>query len=294
MAFTGWNKVQEKDGDEYYHNKFTGEMCFTPPTETVDNEPLRRKMTLPRFTRVIDSQGKTIRSYSIGDDIYVTASQSENTKYVHLGRYIKSKANPEATTERIILSDIVWEELCRKKNLVSELAMSYGTISGARQLSGPTYHEKCRMLLGDQIYVSLHVKDDITLDLRYFDHVWQTVSDDNGNFIRQWTVIPSKRGISLKLNQWSKLTDVAGFTAVDHLKALSNVKRITKKQQELKLATMLRSLHKKRRNGVAQKQQDMKPVVTPRVNIIKCRRKKQQDMKPIVIDTHAMQPDVTP
>ena len=195
----------------------------------MDNEPLRHKLTIPRFARVTDNQGRVRRGYSVGDNIYVSASQSENTKYVHLGRYIDTTANPETTKERIILKDSTWEELCRKKHIVSELAMQYRTtnVNGAS-----THHEKFRMLLGDQIYVSLHVKDNVAVDIRYFDYVFQTVCDDDGKFIHQWTVIPSKRGISMKLDQWFKLTSLEGLNAVDHLKALSTAKCVPKKQRE--------------------------------------------------------------
>ena len=112
MAQTGWNKVIESTGNVYYHNKHTGQMQFAPPPSVPDNVPLKRALKMQSYEKVRDNHGCATRAYPVGKDVYVSASQFESIKYVHVGVYTKisHRATPRATGDGVAIDEGVWNE----------------------------------------------------------------------------------------------------------------------------------------------------------------------------------------
>lgn len=245
MAHTGWNKVIESNGNVYYHNKHTGVMRFSPPSSGPDNVPLKRALKMKSFDRVKDSRGGTTRGYHLGENIYVSATQYEGAKYVHIGNYMKSgKKLPEMSTEGLVMDDGVWDELCRNKNLITELVTHYHTSSnnGACQQSDVTHPEKCRMLLGKQCYVRVIVEDEkAKVDIRYFDNALQSIEKEIPEYC--WAVIPAGRGITLDFHQWKKMASLEGLFAIEHMKSLANVPFLREKKSLAKRRKVELKLH---------------------------------------------------
>ena len=128
MALSGWNKVIEQNGNVYYHNKHTGEMRFSPPPTVPDNVPLKRATKMASFTKVRDAEGRLGRGYPIGGDHYVTAKRFEGVKYIVVGKYIKPPAKREfrpSVFPAIALDVELWEDLCKYKHIITELASHY-------------------------------------------------------------------------------------------------------------------------------------------------------------------------
>lgn len=223
---SGWNKVFENNGNVYYHNKHTGAMQFAPPSTPPDNVPLSRALKLKSFDRVKDSRGMSTRAYPLSEGHYVIAAHYEGVKYIHIGRYVKpGRKLPESNGAGIAMDEGVWEELCRNKNMVTELLSHYHTsiTTGVTQLGSASHPEKCRILLGKQSYVRVMVEEEsVHVDIRYFDNVLQSVTRES-NTEQSWAVTPSSNGITLTLDQWKKMTSLEGLFAIEHLKALAGV-----------------------------------------------------------------------
>ena len=130
-------------------------------------------------------------------------------------------SNTSSHGDGIAIDDGVWNELCKNKKLISELASYYRTsnVNGVSQIVAQSHPEKLHLLLGKQTYVTLTSEKEVFVNIQTFDHAMQTINGIDGSTSQHWTVAPGANGISLNFDQWCKLTTLEGIFAVEHLKA---------------------------------------------------------------------------
>ena len=75
----------------------------------------------------------------------------------------------------------MWEELCKNKNIITELASQYhaSAVDGTSQASEKSHPEKFRMYLGKMNYARLMATgENVQVDIRHFTNVHQTYKDE--------------------------------------------------------------------------------------------------------------------
>ena len=281
MAQTGWNKVIESTGNVYYHNKHTGHMQFAPPPSVPDNVPLKRALKMQSYEKVRDNHGCATRAYPVGKGVYVSASQFESIKYVHVGVYTKSShgATPRATGDGIAIDEGVWNELCKNKNLISEVVSYYRTsnVNGVPQIVAQSHPEKLRLLLGKQTYVTLTSEKEVFVNIQTFDHAMQTINGIDGSTSQHWTVVPGANGISLNFDQWYKLTSLESLFAIEHLKALAKVPVILKAKKRPRSPSSPPPTLSKRRKA------NLKLDIPPATTTLETIKEEEEETKPTTV-----------
>ena len=244
MSLSGWNKVVERNGNVYYHNKFTGVVRFSPPPIAPDNVPLKRSTKMSGFTKVRDVEGRLQRGYHIGDDHYVSTKRFEGDKYITIGKYVdapNSKEPVHSTTPSIALDEDMWDELCKNKNIVTEIASRYNvSLNDGTEAGWRTFPEKFRLALGKGVYVRIIVQHgQMKVDVRRYGFTANRVYDGEDNRIYdpvlrtvivknnedetcELGLMPLSVGTALSLEQWKRMTSLEGLLAAEHLKALIN------------------------------------------------------------------------
>ena len=268
MALSGWNKVIEQNGNVYYHNKHTGEMRFSPPPTVPDNVPLKKATKMASFTKVRDAEGRLARGYPIGEDHYVTAKRFEGVKYIIVGKYFKPSAKRKFRSSvfpAIALDEDLWEELCKYKHIITELAShSNVSVNDGTDQACISHPEKFRLALGKGKYIRVLVKDgEVIVDIRQYKDILQRyIQDHNGKRatdlllpnlenqtgeLCQQGVIPDICGTDLPLEQWKNMTSLEGLIAVEHLKSLINFPLCPRKRPRSPSSSPPPSLAKRRK-----------------------------------------------
>ena len=244
MSLSGWNKVVERNGNVYYHNKFTGVVRFSPPPAAPDNVPLKRSTKMSEFTKVRDVEGRLQRGYHIGDGHYISTKRFEGEKYITFGKYEKTSNGKEpvhSSTPSIALDEDMWDELCKNKNIVTEIASQYKvSINDGTEDGWRTFPEKFRLAIGKGVYVRIIVQhEQLKVDVRRYGFTANRVFDDeenqlydpvlspvivknNENETCELGLMPLSVGTALSLEQWKRMTSLESLVAAEHLKALIN------------------------------------------------------------------------
>ena len=283
MALTGWNKVIEKNGNVYYHKKQTGVVRFSAPPVTPVNFPLKKATTMASFTKVRDAEGRLQRGYHIGDNYYVTVTRFEGVKYITFGKYENLLAIKEplhASTPSIALDEELWEELCKNKNIVTELASQH-SVSAAdgtdRACNSPP--EKFGLAVGKGNYIRILVDNgEVKVDIRRFEFSSERTFDSEGKQVfdpaldpriiishqhqcdfRELGITPGRVGTTLHFEQWKNMTSLEGLIAVEHLKTLINKKVptdavVSEEEEEFSLLNLRNNLneHPRRPSSIIQ------------------------------------------
>ena len=276
MALTGWNKVIERNGNVYYHNKHTGVMRFSPPPVIPDNVPLKRATKMASFTKLRERNGRLLRGYHLGNGYYVAAKRFEGNKFITVSKYIElpdCKEPCPGVRPAIALDEDIWEELCKYKNIVTELASHYDvSVKDGTARAEVSHPEKFRLVLGKGKYIRILVKyGKVFVDIRHFNNVLQLCTQKNGERVIdpalpvledkegdrvQQGVSPDHSAVELPFEQWKNMTSLEGLIAAEHLKSLINIPLCPRKRTQ----SLPPSAESKRRKVDLKLKLDLAPV----------------------------------